>query len=484
MDTQLDYHEIKYRLENNAVFKILRKPSAAFMLGFFFEQFKKRHRADIGQAELVGELSAYSEFVRMADGDDEPRREPSAYLDEWANDGFLRKYYPSDSIEACYDLTPDSERALEWIGELARRSFIGTESRLLSLLDALKDLAFGASFDKDERKTELERQKAEIEAELARLERGETETLDSTKILERYYGVEDAARRLLADFKQIEQNFRDLDRETKERVIASEHSRGAVLKEVFEHRDAIVSSDQGKSFNAFWGFLMSMKTREEMAELIERVLALEPVRDMSKAFPLDTLDNRLVSAGARVQRMTHRLNEELRFFLDERSRRESKRVGELIESFKRLALLVRETPPDSRRFIIIDGDPEPSLVMDRPLYEPEDPVFIAKSPMHTGIPSVEADALFDLDSIDMGLIGKHIRLMLLEQPQASLSDIVNRNPIRMGAAEVLGYLSIASEPGAASDSGKRTEIQAYNERRRTRFVVDSPDIIYLSELPR
>jgi hypothetical protein len=94
METQLDYHEIKYRLESNTVFRILRKPSAAFMLGFFLEQFKKRHRADIGQAELVGELSAYSEFVRMADGDGEPRREPTAYLDEWANDGFFVSIIP------------------------------------------------------------------------------------------------------------------------------------------------------------------------------------------------------------------------------------------------------------------------------------------------------------------------------------------------------------------------------------------------------
>ncbi len=254
MEAQLDYHEIRYRLETHAVFRIFRKESAAFMLGFFHDQFKKRHRADIGQAELTAELSAYTAFVRMAEGDDEPRREPNAYLDEWANEGFLRKYYPADSSEACYDLTPDSERALEWLGELARRSFVGTESRLLSLFDALKDLAFGASFDIDERKAELKRQKAEINEELKRLERGEATTLDDTRILERYYGVEDAARRLLADFKQIEQNFRDLDRETKERVIASERSRGAVLKEVFEHRDAIVSSDQGKSFGSFWGF--------------------------------------------------------------------------------------------------------------------------------------------------------------------------------------------------------------------------------------
>ncbi|MFH2114210.1 MAG: DUF3375 family protein, partial [Spirochaetota bacterium] len=133
MEDQLDYHEIKYRLESNGVFRILRKDSAAFMLGFLLDQFKRRHQVDIGQAELCDELSAYADFIRMAEGGEDPKREPASYLDEWANDGFLRKFYPPGSVEACYDLTPDSERALEWISELARRSFVGTESRLLAL---------------------------------------------------------------------------------------------------------------------------------------------------------------------------------------------------------------------------------------------------------------------------------------------------------------------------------------------------------------
>ena len=354
----------------------------------------------------------------------------------------------------------------------------------MSLFDALKDLAFGASFDLDERKAELKRQKAEINEELKQLERGEATTLDDTRILERYYGVEDAARRLLSDFKQIEQNFRDLDRETKERVIASERSRGAVLKEVFEHRDAIVSSDQGKSFGSFWGFLMSLDTRDELADLIGRVLALVPVRKADKAFPLETLDSRLVDAGARVQRMTHRLNEELRHFLDERARRESRRVGELVEHFKRLALEVRDAPPEDRRFIELEGEPELSLVMDRPLYEPEEPVVITENPLATGAPETNADALFDLDRIDLSALEGRIATMLLEHPQASLSEIAERYPISQGAAEVLGYLSIGVEPGACTaGTDERTELSACNKRRNSSFKVDAPDIIFMQELP-
>jgi len=482
MNDDLDYSEIRYRLKNYSVFKILRKESAAFMLGFFHDQWKRRHRAEIAQSDLVSALASYQEFVRLGEGESFAPREPQAYLDEWANEGFLRKYYPAESSEACYDLTPDSERALEWLGELTRRPFVGTESRLLALFDALRELVYGASYDPAEQRAALERRRAEIDAELARLERGEAERLDETRIRERYYGAEDAARRLLADFKQIEQNFRDLDRETKERVIAQDRSRGCVLKEVFEHRDAIVSSDQGKSFSSFWAFLMSLDKREELSALVDRVLAIPAVAAAAKSFPLDSLDARLVGAGARVQDMTYRLNEELRRFLDERSRREGLRVGELVEAWKRFALERRDDAPADRDFMSIDGDPEFSLVMDRPFFEPEAEARIAERPALAGSPTVEVDALYDLDSVDLSALASRVRSLLAESAQASLSDVAARFPVTQGAAELLGYLSLAEEArSGASFGAARAAIAARNERRGARLVIDSPDPSFLPQ---
>ena len=482
MTADLDYQEIRYRLENYAVFKILRKESAAFMLGFFHDQFKRRHRADIPQSELVAALGAFQEFARIGAGEAFAPRDPQAYLDEWANDGFLRKFYPPDASEACYDLTPDSERALEWLAELSGRPFVGAESRLLALFETLRDLVYGAAYDPEERKAELERRRAEVDAELGRLERGEIGRFDETRILERYYGAEDAARRLLADFKQIEQNFRDLDRETKERVIASDRSRGSVLKEVFEHRDAIVASDQGKSFSSFWAFLMSLDKREELTGLVARVLDIPAVRAAQKSFPLDSLDSRLVGAGARVQAMTHRLNEELRRFLDEGARREGLRVGELVEAWKRLALVCREDPPRDRDFMELDGEPELGLVMDRPLFSPEEETVIGERPEAAGLPSVGIDALYDIDSVDLGALAERVNALLAGAPQTSLSEVAGRFPVTQGAAEILGYLTLASEePSGAAFGPERAEIAARNERRGAGLVVDTPDPAFLPE---
>ena len=95
--------------------------------------------------------------------------------------------------------------------------------------------------------------------------------MDSTRIKERYFELEDTARRLLADFKQIEQNFRELDRSVRAERLAAERPRGSVLKDIFELRDAIMASDQGRSFAGFWAFLMSAEKQEELEGLVERL---------------------------------------------------------------------------------------------------------------------------------------------------------------------------------------------------------------------
>ena len=82
MNNDLDYHEIRYRLETYPVFRILRKESAAIMLGFLFDQFKRRHRSDIGQGELSSALGAYQEYLRMSEGESLAPRDAIAYLDE------------------------------------------------------------------------------------------------------------------------------------------------------------------------------------------------------------------------------------------------------------------------------------------------------------------------------------------------------------------------------------------------------------------
>ncbi len=72
------------------------------------------------------------------------------------------------------------------------------------------------------------------------------------------------------DFREVEHNFRILDRRVRERIALWEGAKGALLAEIMGERDAIADSDQGKSFRAFWDFLMSQSRQEELSRLAGR----------------------------------------------------------------------------------------------------------------------------------------------------------------------------------------------------------------------
>ena len=91
-----------------------------------------------------------------------------------------------------------------------------------------------------------------------------------TAIKDRFQQFMQLARELLGDFREVEHNFRRLDRRVRERIALWEGAKGALLEEIMGERDAIADSDQGRSFRAFWDFVMSSRRQEELSELLRR----------------------------------------------------------------------------------------------------------------------------------------------------------------------------------------------------------------------
>jgi hypothetical protein len=251
----------------------------------------------------------------------------AAYLDDWASDdsAWLRKYYPAQSDEPHFDVTPAAERVIEWLAGLQERAFIGTESRLMTIFELLRQITEGTQTDPDVRIAELEKRKAGLDAEIARIRDGDVRLLDAAQIKDRFVQVESTARQLLSDFRQVELNFRQLDRSARERIATWDAGKGALLHEIFGDRDAIAESDQGRSFRAFWDFLMSPARQDELSIRLHDVFALEPVRELEPDRRLLRIHYDWLEAGEVAQRTVARLSEQLRRLLDDRVMLENRR---------------------------------------------------------------------------------------------------------------------------------------------------------------
>ena len=113
-----------------------------------------------------------------------------------------------------------------------------------------------------------EGQRAELDAEIARTEAGGSPPLDTVALLDRYQHFEGTARELLADFREVEENFRALDRGAREQIAAWDGAKGELLEQLVGDRHAIAASDQGRSFQAFHDFLLSRTRQDELGVLL------------------------------------------------------------------------------------------------------------------------------------------------------------------------------------------------------------------------
>jgi hypothetical protein len=342
---KLSYEYLERQRQTHPALKLLNADLQALIISFLYQVFIKPNRRTIAFSELVAELEDYLFVLREKFGIDKFPKKAVQYLNDWTqeNTAYLRKYYVANSDEPECDLTPEVEKVFEWLQSLEQQEFVGTESRLLILFQLLRDVVYNTETNQEARIVALEKKKAEIEKELVLAKSGVMSAYDTREIKERFFQAEDLAKRLLSDFRQVEQNFRVLDRETREQIATSHKVKGEILDEIFLKQDTIRDSDQGKSFRAFWEFLMSLDRQDELEDLLKHLYELEDIRALSPSEFLAHIQTALLRAGEKVYLTANALSEQLRRFLDNHAYLENKRLMEMIHQIERKVIENKNT---------------------------------------------------------------------------------------------------------------------------------------------
>ena len=314
------------------------------------------------------------------------------------------------------------------------RDFIGTESRLITIFELLRQLVQETETDPDARIAGLQRQRAAIEAEIEQIRDGRMRILEPSAIRDRFVEVQETARTLLSDFRAVEQNFRKLDRELRERIATWEGRKRDLLDEVLGERDAIADSDQGRSFAAFFELLMEQDRQQELEALLAKVLELEPVRNMHPDRRVKRMHHDWIVAGEATQRTVAQLSAELRRYLDDKAWLENKRIMNILRNVEQSALELRDHPPSSEALMFLDDlAPGASLIMDRPLFAPPYKPKINDEILIADDGSVPAGALFEHVYVDKVRLKEQIWRALHRKKQVSLVEIIEDAPLEQGA---------------------------------------------------
>ena len=435
--------------------RLLAADSAPLVASFLHRVFVVPNVRVMAQSNLAEALEDTLYGLREQLGAKAFPKSAQEYLNDWAaNDkGWLRKFYPAGSDEPHFDLTPPTERAMAWLGSLSDRSFVGTESRLLTLFGLLKQMSDGSETNPQARIAELQKKRDAIDAEIARVVEGDLGLLDDTALKDRFQQFTGLARELLADFREVEHNFRALDRTVRERIALWDGAKGELLQEIMGERDAIAESDQGKSFRAFWDFLMSQSRQEEFTALLARVLELPPVSNLEPDVRLKRVHYDWLEAGEYAQRTVAQLSQQLRRFLDDKAWLENRRIMDLLRGIEGRALALRVAAPVAMRatdFMQIDQiGAGVELPLERPLYQPPLQTVLTSVALQAGDADVDAAALFSQVRVDKAALSAHIRKSLQTQRQVTLAELLHTRPLQQGLGELVAYLQLASESASS-----------------------------------
>jgi len=190
---------------------------------------------------------------------------------------------------------------------------------------------------------------------------------------------------------------------------------------------------------------MSTKRQEELSELLEQVLNLNPIAQMRPDARLHRVHYDWLEAGEHTQRTVARLSQQLRRFLDDQVWLENRRIMDILHDIEGRTLAMRDQLPRGTFMDLDESAPRIELAFERPLYSPPFRPVIEDIRLEDGDAEIDPEVLFSQVIVDNTELRSNLRHALQEHPRISLAQICTRFPLRHGLAELVAYMQIGAQ---------------------------------------
>ena len=438
------------RLLDHAAMRLLRGQNAPLTLTFLHRAFKEHHAIAVPESHLRARLENFLDEAR-AQRPDSFSRTAMEYLQDWCGTDqvLLRKLFSEEADEPVFELTAAAERAMKWLEDLQARPFVGAESRLELIIRQMEEIVLFSTSDVEQRIHALESQRAALQAQIASIQSTNTaETYSAVKLTERFANALDLARALSADFRQLEDNFKEVARSLAEEQSRPDTTKGRIVAHLLDTHAALKESPQGQSFYAFWNLLLSPEQQQHWRDLTRQVYRIDLIDPGLRGNRLlECLSSRLLEEGERVVRSNERMAATLRRALESAESGEDRRLRDLIREIQQLALARLDDPVADELFFDLAGPPKVFEAFSNRFWQ-----------RRTGGQLTTALS-FSINSLDLGAIARftaladlnlsrlreNLRACLIRSDSVMLSEVLRTHPPRDGVIEVVGYLVIAMQ---------------------------------------
>lgn len=461
------------QLRQQGAWRLLAADHAPLVLGVLQAHLLDKDRRLPGS--ILVERIEQELKVLAANGIDLPQTAQS-YLSQWLADGYLERSYQPESGEESWELSTSALAAIRFVQALAENRSVATESRLSVVMQQLAQLAEQTEADPKIRLEALERERRRIDERIEAARAGRVEVLNREQALERAREVIALADELANDFRRVRDEFRQLNRSLRERIMEDAESRGEVLESLFSGVDLIADSDAGRTFKAFWRLLTDPRQSADYEAALEQVMDREFSRALApgeRRF-LISLTRQLLDRGGEVHEVLQVFARGLKHFVQSREYLEQRRLARLVKQAQRSALSIRESV---RPFDRIGFDLHLTSTSIRSLDQLHlfDPSLeqIDGGIEHADDAGISLQLIGELvahSEIDFRRLREHIRALLAEQEQVSVARILERFPAEQGLGSVVGYLAIGMRSGVCSTQRERVHWRGRDGAERSASI--------------
>jgi hypothetical protein len=475
--------DISYLFETSPSVQIIRMRNAHWVIPFLFKAFKTENILSLPEPALISllaeELRNHSEGTedleeaRIEFGEDEESR-ARKYLLNWVQKRLLQDFPDNDAVTH-YQLSAHTEKLFQWLQSLEKRQFVGTESRFRFLFQTLREMVEYTEDDTVLRLEELKNRKAEIDKEIKRIEMGfKPEIYTNAQLCEKLEWFTRLSHELLSDFREVEDNFKFIHRHIVEQHTRAEINKGTIVGYAFEAYDALRKSDQGKSFYAFWDFLVSRAGQEEWRSLTDQLLQLLQDRAIeSDGEFVQNIKSLLLQQGRNVYESNDKMAEKLSRIITEKEIARHRRLRQQIGSIKELVFqfMDEEAPPCG---LLLDSPAPIRMSMERKLNLSERAASATVRQPANAQEKIEDlerfGRLLNTAHIDKKKLWQKVEQALQKKTTATLSEIIEIAGLENGVAEVVSYFSFLREKAVRVQSMQEITELIPLDAERTRFI--------------
>lgn len=265
---EIGLHYINAR-NNHAAWGLLASRRAPLVLSCL-RSLLKDNRTDIAWEDAVEQLAGlFSEYVNASEF--ELQEEDLAAAAQKELRGWVKKRLVVER-EGKLLGTDALQKAFDFVESLNTDGMTSTASRLATVQREIENLQARLNPNREDRMVVLKKRIAEMQQELAQVERGEFEVLQGAKAVEGIRDIYQLAISLRLDFRRVEDSFREADRQLRQDIIRSDQDRGNILNSLLEGHDTLLSTAEGQVFDAFYEQLSKTLELDQMRMRVLNIL--------------------------------------------------------------------------------------------------------------------------------------------------------------------------------------------------------------------